>query len=179
MQATTLKPDNAKALVILIGGLAAVVILIMIINKTFGGISNLLGKFSEALGISDSPEQAATKKVVADATAASANVGSAWSPQFYKNAPTGAALTTQAFADNLAAQVWDSVGIFTRDIEEAYGAIKQLHTKSQVSFLCDRFQTLYHKDLFSWLTLMFTKMGYPDPTLQQIATYVNGLPNYK
>lgn len=178
MQTMTLKPDNAKALVILIAGLAAVVILIVIINKTFGGLKMFFGGITDALGITDSPERAATKQAVANATAASANVGSPWSPQFYKNAPTGAALMTQASADKLAAQIWNSVGIFSTSIEDAYAAIKQLHAKSQVSFLADRFNALYQKDLFSWLNLMFTKMGSPDPVLQQIVNYVNGLSNY-
>ncbi len=178
MQATSLKPENAKAIVILIAGLAAVVIVIVFVNKTFGGLKNFFGSITDGLGITDSPERAATKQAVANATASSANVASPWSPQYYKNAPAGAALITQASADKLAAQIWDSVGIFTTDIEEAYAAFKQLRAKSQVSFLADRFNALYQKDLFSWLTLQYTKMGSPDPVLAQISGYVDGLSNY-
>jgi hypothetical protein len=178
MQATSLKPENAKAIVILIAGLAAVVIVIVFVNKTFGGLKNFFGSITDGLGITDSPERAASKQAVANATAASANVNSPWSPQYYKSAPAGAALTTQSYADTLAGQIWDSVGIFTANIDEAYAAFKQLSAKSQVSFLADRFNTLYNKDLFSWLTLQYTKMGTPDPVLAQITNYVNGLSNY-
>jgi hypothetical protein len=178
MQATSLKPENAKAMVILLGGVVVIVLLVVFVNKTFGGLKNFFGSITDGLGITDSPERAAAKQAVSNATAASANVGSPWSPQFYKNAPAGASLITQAGADNLAAQIWDSVGIFSADIQEAYGAFKQLHAKSQVSFLADRFYQNYQKDLFSWLTLQYTKMGSPDPVLQQISNYVDGLSNY-
>jgi len=178
MQVTSLKPENAKALVILIAGLAAVVIIIVFLNKTFGGIKNFLGSITDGLGITDSPDRAAQKQAVANAQTESASTNSPWSPQYYKNAPGGALLTTQATADKLAGQIWDSVGIFTADIDEVYGAIKQLSAKSQVSFLADRFNALYNKDLLSWITLQYTKWGTPDPVLSQIIDYVNGLSNY-
>lgn len=178
MQATSLKPENAKAIVILIAGLTVVVLVVVFVNKTFGGLKNFFGSITDGLGITDSPERAAAKQAVANATQASANLNSPWSPQYYKSAPAGAALVTQAAADQLAAQIWDSVGIFTSDIQEAYGALKQLRAKSQVSFLADRFFANYSKDLFSWLTLQYTKMGSPDPVLQQMSNYVDGLSNY-
>ena len=178
MQATSLKPENSKAIIILIGGLVVIVLLVIFVNKTFGGLKAFFGSITDGLGLTDSPERAATKQAVSNATAKSANTSSPWSPQYYKNAPAGAALLTQAATDALAAQIWDSVGIFTTDIQEAYGAIKQLRAKSQVSFLADRFYSLYSKDLFSWLTLQYTKMGSPDPVLQQISNYVDGLSNY-
>lgn len=178
MQTTALKPDSAKAIVILIAGLAAVVIVVVIINKTFGGLKMFFGSITDALGITNSPEVAANKAAIAAATQASASVGSPWSPQFYKNAPAGSAILTQAAADALAAQIWNSSGIFTANIDEVYGAIKQLHAKSQVSYLADRFDALYNKDLLSWITMMYTKMGTPDPVLQNVIDYVNGLSNY-
>lgn len=178
MKPTSLKPENAKALVILIAGLVAVVVIVVFISKTFGGLKSFFGSITDGLGLTDSPERAQQKQAVANAETASASVGSPWSPQFYKNAPSGASLMTQASADALAGQIWDSVGIFSTDIQEAYAAIKQLHAKSQISFLADRFNTLYNKDLFSWLTLQYTKMGTPDPVLSQIINYVNGLSNY-
>ena len=180
MQTTSLKPENAKAIVILVAGLVAVVVIVVFINKTFGSIGAMISSVSDSLGITDSPETKANKAAVANATAAAANVNSPWSPQYYKNAPAGSSLVTQSFADQLAAEIWNSVGLFsfTSSIEDVYAAIKQLSAKSQVSFLADRFNTLYNKDLLSWITLQYTKMGTPDPTLTQIIDYVNGLSNY-
>lgn len=178
MQATSLKPENAKAIVILLGGVVAIVLIIVIINKTFGGLKAFLSGITDSLGLTDSPENAARKKAVADAAANSANTNSAWSPQFYKNAPAGAHLFTQAATDDIASQIWNSVGIFTTDIDSCYAAFKQCSYKSQVSFLADRFNTNYQKDLLSWITLQYTKMGTPDPVLQNIIDYVNSLQNY-
>lgn len=178
MQATTLKPENAKALIILIGGLVAVVVIVVFIQKTFGGLSNFFSNITNGLGITDSPEVAANKTAVANATQQSATTTSPWSPSFFQNAPEGATLMTQASADQIAGQIWDSVGIFTTDINEALGAIKELDTQSQVSFLAYRFNILYNKDLLTWLTLQYTKMGTPDPTLATLISYVNNLPQY-
>jgi hypothetical protein len=178
MKVTNLKPENAKALVMLIAGLAAVVILVVYINKTFGGIGKLFSGITDGLGLTDSAATAATKAAVANAKQQANNIASPWSPQFYKNAPPGAMLLTQSSADALAAQIWDSTGIFTSDIEQVFGAIKQLSAQSQLSFIADRFNALYNQDLFSWITLQYTKMGTPDPELQNIIDYVNSLSKY-
>lgn len=178
MKITALKPETAKAMVILIAGLAAVVILIVYINKTFGGIGKVFSSITDALGITDSTVTAANKAAVASAKAQAATVSSPWSPQFYKNAPAGARLLTQDATDTLAGQIWDSVGIFSTDIASVVAAIKQLDAQSQVSYLADRFNTLYSKDLLSWLTLQYTKMGTPDPDLQTVLDYVNNLSKY-
>lgn len=180
MQITALKPDNAKALIILIAGLVAVIVIVVFIQKTFGGISNMVSSIGSSLGFTDTPAQAATKAAIASATTQSASPASPWSPQYFQNAPSGATILTQAAADAIAGQIWDSVGMFsfTTDIGEAVAAIKELSTQAQVSFVAYRFNALYQKDLFSWLTLQYTKMGTPDPSLQTIVDYVNNLPTY-
>lgn len=178
MQAMSLKPENSKALIILIGGVVAIIVIVVFIQKTFGGISNLFGSVSDALGITDSPEAAANKAAVAAATNESATTTSPWSPAFFQQSPAGTTIMTQAAADAINAQIWDSVGIFSTDINEALGAIKECSTQAQVSFLSWRFNIVYNKDLFTWLTLQYTKMGTPDPTLATLINYVNNLPMY-
>lgn len=178
MQAATLKPDNAKAIVILVAGLVAVIVIVVFLNKTFGGIAQAFGSVTDALGITDSEATKANKQAVANAQNQAASTGSPWSPQFYKSAPSGSHIMTQATADALALEVWNSVGIFSTSIEDVYAAMKQLGYQTQISFLADRFNALYNKDLFSWLTLQYTKMGTPDPVLSTIIDYVNSLPRY-
>lgn len=180
MQLTNLKPENSKALVYLIGGLVAIVILAVYINKTFGGLGKMFSSIGVALHLIDSPEAAAVKQTVADAKATSASTASPWSPQFYKSAPSGARLLTQSAADQLAGQIWDSVGFWTGwNIDEVVAAFKQLTAKSQVSYLADRFNSLYNKDLLTWLTIQYTApIGGIDPGLQTVINYVNQLPNY-
>ena len=131
-----------------------------------------------ALGLADTPEQAAQKKAIADAKAAANNTASPWSPIYWQNAPTGARLITSAGANDFAEKIWDSVGIFTSSITDVVGVIHQLSAKSQVSFLADMFYKNYNKDLLAWLTLQYTKMGTPDPALADITTYVNNLQPY-
>lgn len=181
MELSKLKVENSKAIVILIAGLAAVVILIMFLQKTFGGVSKAFSAIGQALGLSDSPSEAKLKDSIAKATAQSADNTSPWSPQFYKNAPSGASLTTQANADIIAGQIWDSVGGFWSawNIDEVIAALKQLDAQSQVSFVADRFNSLYNKDLLTWLTMQYTApIGGPDPGLQTCIDYVNGLSKY-
>lgn len=178
MDISKLKPENAKAIAIVVVVIVVLFFLLYWISKTFGGLSKLFGGLGSAIGVSDTPEQAAQKKAIADAKKAANSGTSPWSPLYYKNAPSGARLFTQATTDKYAADIWDSVGIFTDDISEVIGALRNFSAKSQVSFLADRFNLLYGKDLLSWLTLQYTKMGTPDPGLVTVTDIVNGLASY-
>jgi hypothetical protein len=178
MDLQKLKPENSKALVILIGGVVLVVLLAVYINKTFGGLGKFFGSISDALGITDSPETQQLKATIQAAKNTSASPASPWSPQYYKDTPAGARLMTQAGADALASQIWDSVNWLTGwHMDEVVGAIKQLSAKSQVSFLADRFQLVYNADLLTWITMQYTStLGGPDPGIGTIVNYVNSLP---
>jgi hypothetical protein len=178
MEISKLKPENAKAIVIVIAALVILFFLLYWISKTFGGLSKLFGGLGSAIGISDSPEQAAQKKAIEDAKNAANVTTSPWSPVFYQNAPAGARLFTQSATDDYAKTIWDSVGLFSLDISEVVGVFRNFVAKSQVSFLADRFNKLYNKDLISWLTLQYTKFGTPDPGLVTITSIVNALPKY-
>lgn len=172
-----MKPENAKAIGILIVVVVAVFIFAYWINKTFGGIQNFLSGISSDLGLSDSPEVAAQKKAIADAKNASNNTNSPWSPLFYKG-NAGAKIYTQAAGNDFAEKIWDSVGIFTSDIDDVIGVIHQMSAQSQLSYVADRFYINYGKDLLTWLTLQYTKFGTPDAGLLTITNYVSSLPKY-
>jgi hypothetical protein len=178
MQITRIKPENAKGLIILVAGLVAVIILAVYINKTFGGLSKFFGSISDTLGITDSAETKALKDKVTAAQISASSASSPWSPQYYKSAPVGAKLLTQASADSFASDIWNSVGIFSRSIEDVIAVIRQLSAQSQLSFIADRFYANYSKDLLSWLTLQYTKMGTPDSGLQTVLDSVNNLSKY-
>lgn len=171
------KPDNAKAVAIILVVVVVLVIAFVWINKTFGGISNAFASIGEKLGITDSPQVAANKAAIDQATADSANPASPWSPAFYQNAPAGALLLTSAAAKALSDQIWGNW--LTNSIDDAVGAIKQCRTKSQVSFLAEAFQQDHNKDLWTWLHDQYTHLiSAPEPGLATIANYVNNLPNY-
>lgn len=172
-------PAKAKAYLIMIGGLIAIVIAAVYLTKTFGGIGKALRSATDALGITDSEETKAFNQAVSQAKIDASKLGSPWNANFYKQAPKGAKLLTVASADQLARQLWDANGLFNDSESQAVDAIKQLSAKSQVSFLSERFSLLYKKDLFTWLTQWLTPyIGQADPELKMITDYVNSLPNY-
>lgn len=177
---TKLKPDNAKAIVIIIVVVAVLVFGLYYVNKTLGGFGNLFSSIEEKLGIKDSPEEAALKKQISDATSASASPGSPWSPQYFQNAPNGASLFTQDYGDTVAKAFWDSVSWwFGAQDDQLVAAIKLISTKSQLSFVAWRFQQNYGKDLYTWITTSFSsRLGGPRASLSTVNSYVATLPNY-
>ena len=177
-----LNEKQAKAYLILGGGAIAILIICVIIVKSYGGFSKAIGNVTDFLGLSESEEAKARREAVKEATDISSTTGSPWSPQFYKDAPAGAKLITVAAAKEISGQIWDSVSIWqipAAKPAEALGALKRLSAKSQVSFLAEQFNKQYNKDLYSWITLQFSTMGgKPTEGLTQIINYVKNLPNY-
>lgn len=168
-----LKPDNAKAIAIVLVVVVVLVFGLYYVQKTLGGFGKVFSSITDGLGITTSAAQAA----VDQATQQAASPSSPWSPAFYQSAPSGASLLTQAAADALAKQIWGNW--FWNDSDNALGAIKQCSTQSQVSFLADRFQQNYGKDLLAWITTQYTHIiGSPDPNLNAMITYVSNLPQY-
>ena len=173
-------PAKAKGTLILIGGIVAIVILAVYLTKTFGGIGKAFRGITDGLGITDSEETAKFKEEVAKAEKAAATAGSPWNANFYKSAPAGSLLLTVAVADKLAAQIWNATGFIFTDAEEILDAIKQCRTKSQVSFLSERFSIKYNKDLYAWMTRQLVLItGQTDPILNNISNYVNSLSDFK
>lgn len=168
--------EKSKAIVMLVGGIVAIVLVITIFSKIFKGFSGAM----EGLGLKDSKEGAENKKLIDQAVNAanSGGTGSPWSPNFYKSAPPGSALFTVSQAQLLAKQIWDSVGYVYDTPSRGSAAIKQCKTKSQVSFLAEQFYKLYTKDLISWLNDKYDIMGQRE-YLRGIIDYVNSLPKYK
>lgn len=176
-----LSPDNAKAIAIVLVVVVVLIFAVYWLSKTFGGISNLFGSIKGVF--TDDPATADRKQKIADAATAAATPTSPWSPSFYQNAPAGASLFTSSYADTLCEQIWDTVSWFQfgpPDGAQMEGAIKQCSTQSQVSFLADRFQQKYSKDLYSWLTSCFTAtLDSPNVyTMTVVNDYVKNLPKY-
>lgn len=178
---TKLKPDNAKAI-----GIILVVIVVLIlasywISKYLGGVGELFGNIKDFF--SEDPAKAQKKQDIQNAAEAAASPTSPWSPQFYKTAPSGAKLLTSAFADQLAKQIWDTIPWFylpPPDAGPAEAALKQCATQSQISFLADRFNSKYGTDLYTWLTRTFAaNLDSPGVyTMDVINKYVSNLPKY-
>lgn len=171
-----LKPENAKALVITVGGLTVIILAVVYINKTFGGIG---AWFKSIFG--DPAEKAAKEKAIADAAAAAASVSSPWNTAFYENSPNGSSLSDDE-AQSIADAFWSSVGFFEgSDTVAMMAALKSIPYQVDLSFVSEKFTQSHQKDLYSWLTSMFGNswfsVGRTDP-MSDVNTYVASLPKY-
>lgn len=81
----------------------------------------------------------------------------ALSPKYYKSLGAGAMLTTNAKGDAIAKQIYDAKGYIYDTDGQAISAIRQLKYKSQVSYVAERFQKLYQRDLGEYLDFMSEK----------------------
>lgn len=179
-------PGNAKGqnLAIILVVVAVIAIAFVIINKVFG-ITDGIGSFfkdaqegtAEYLNLKDTPEEALIRKRIEEEAARANTSSSPWSPDYYKSSPQGSHLITRAVANDLAKQIWDSVGTFYDDPESGYSALKQLSYKTQISWLADVFNMNYKRDLFSWLKLKYDTDSQRDVLANMIA-YVNNLKAY-
>lgn len=159
--------------------LVAIIIIIVIKQGSdiFGGFSHAFHSILQALHLEDSPE---AEKANADANAADplANqVSSPFNPTFYKTAPAGTPLKTQATLSKMADQIYDSVGVIYDDPESGFAAFKQCTNWCMVSQLADKFNQTYGKDVYSWLKIKYDRTSQKD-VLAKIVNYSFALPKY-
>lgn len=86
-----------------------------------------------------------------DILSESTNPNSAWSPLYWQSAGRGALILTDNAVNEFCETIYNSVGYVYDDFEKVLAVFKQLKSKSQVSFLVDRFNQKYNKDLLLWL----------------------------
>lgn len=102
------------------------------------------------IGIIKSAEDKKREKTVAQYGTAT---DSPFSPSLWKK---GGTVLTKASAEKLADQINDAIGFFSDDENEVYGAMRQLKTKTQLSFLADIFQQRHKMDLYQLLNRNFS-----------------------
>lgn len=151
--------DNA--LLLILGG----VVVIVGYDKIVAPLLELIGLKKDANTIAIEQQQLSTQ--------------SAWNPNFWKN--KNSIILTNAAATNYVNQIWNSVGWLQDDFEKVFGIFKTLKTKSQVSFLADKFLQLKQKDLLTWLlgggALSYPADRFSADEVGQLIAYVNKLPN--
>lgn len=180
-----LKPDNAKAIAIILVVVVVLAIGGYYLSKTFGSIGSILNKVGGVVeGVTDGLGLT-TPKPVTDAQAAalagnmaSTNPNSPFSQNLYLSAPSGSIIDPGTnggtYTTDIAEKIWDAAGFWSTDGQAMLGAIKQLATKAQVSYLTYQFQMVYGKDLYDWLASQLTSNSNVI-ALQQIINYVNAL----
>ena len=167
------KNEGVRTAIVVVVVLLVIVVVIMILSRVFGGIDKVL----EGIGLKDSAEKKERERQIKEAAKEAATNESPFSPNFYKTAPSGTALVTRAKAESVANQIWDSVGIFYDDSDQALAAFKQLPTQAAVSFVADVFNDLHQRDLFKWLENKFDTKEQQE-SLNAIVQYVYSLPKY-
>lgn len=169
--------NKAKSFVLIAVILIVIVIIIVAIkqgSKIFGMITGGIDSFLEKIGLKDDAED---KKATADVAAIDGKASSQdspFNPTFYKHATPGTALFTQARANELANQVYDSVGAFYDDPEAGFAAIRQAKNWSQVSMISDNFSKLFKKDLYGWLKIKYDTTAQKD-ILAKLVNYAFNL----
>lgn len=170
-------PEKQRGIIAIVITMLVVAIIIFVVIKISQGAGGLL----EALGFKRDPDEKKLDEAAKIASEQAQNYGSPWSPQFYRDAQAkNVPMTFLTVADTqkLAKQIWDSVGMFTDTPEKATAAIKQLPTKAALSFLSEKFNLMYDRDLWNWLELKFDT-DEQKKQLTDMAHYVRSLPDFK
>lgn len=142
--------EQSKAIVYLIGGLVAVV-LIIILFKKFLGIPNAIG---QGLGLSNTPAGQANQDFLDSYVQSELKKGTAsmWSPKYVSDAYALSLSDTEKNTIAGAANLfWDSVGIFWDSPLQGEAAIKQLSRKTQLGVTAKIMSQEYGIDLLTWL----------------------------
>lgn len=109
-----------------------------------------------------------------DVNAASLINANYFDPKFWKQGGAGAMILTDAGAKIYAKQLYNAKGLVNDDEAAVYDVFKRMKTKSQVSYLSDKFSLYYNTDLISYLQSFLN----PEELLK-VKTIVNPLPNFK
>lgn len=108
------------------------------------------------------------------------NPNSPWKPAFWK-VNVNRLLITDAKVTEFIKTIHDAFTLFQDDFNAIMGVFSQLKTKSQVSYLSDKFTQRYNEDLLSFLKDGGGLMpwdGLSDKNLKILLDMVNGLPQY-
>lgn len=120
-----------------------VVLVILVIAAYFMVIRPILRR----VGVIETSED---KKRDKDKEQLGTKPDSPFSPSYWKTIEKPL-LTTKALAEKLADQIDNAIGNFYDDENEVYGALRQLKSKTQLSWLADIFFQRHGMDLFQLL----------------------------
>jgi hypothetical protein len=137
------------------------------------GYTKILKPFLESIGLTKSDAEI-------EIEAQSTNPGSPWNPNYWRK--TGATIITTAKVNEFINTIWNAPGWVYDDFDAVLGVFKQLKTKSQVSYLVDKFNQVKGKDLLNWMqgggALSWPADRFSADQVNQLIKYVNGLKNY-
>ena len=137
------------------------------------GYTKVIKPLLEGVGLQKSDEEIEIEKQTS-------NPGSPWNPNYWRKG--GATLIREADVQRFVNKIWNAPGYISDDFDAVLGVFKQLKTKSQVSYLADKFNQMKGKDLLNWLqgggALSWPADRFSAEQVNQLIKYVNGLKNY-
>jgi hypothetical protein len=137
------------------------------------GYTKVIKPLLEGVGLSKSDEEIEIEKQTS-------NPGSPWNPNYWRKG--GAMLIRETDVQRFVNTIWNAPGYISDDFDAVLGVFKQLKTKSQVSYLADKFNQMKGKDLLNWLqgggALSWPADRFSAEQVNQLIKYVNGLKNY-
>lgn len=144
------------------------------LSQVTGGAADKVKSFSDAIGITDSDAKRNYK-------AEQINNMSPFNVNYYKNADSGSYLLTHQYAVSLSNKIHDALGYITKDYSALLSSFKELHAKTQVSYLADIFQQTYNQDLLNYIKPFSAwdfrlRTSLTDSQFTEINDYVNSLP---
>lgn len=137
------------------------------------GYTKIIKPLLEGVGLSKSEAELEIERQTS-------NPASPWNPNYWRKG--GATIITNSQVEKFVNTIWNAPGYVYDDFDAVLGVFKQLKTKSQVSYLADKFNQLKGKDLLNWLqgggALSWPADRFSADQVNQLIKYVNGLKNY-
>lgn len=147
--------------------------LIIGLVAVYFGYTKVIKPLLESVGLSQSEAELEVERQ-------SSNPASPWNPNFWRK--SNATIITNDAVTKFINTIWNAPGYFNDDFDAVLGVFKQLKTKSQVSYLADKFNKVKGKDLLNWLqggsALNWPADRFSADQVNQLIKYVNGLKNY-
>lgn len=171
--------DKQTQKILVIGGIGIALIYVM-----RSGIDDLFASVTDRLNLTESPTEKQSAQQYAQAP-----TKNAFNPQYWRELqksayPKKVYFVTAKNADKMITDLYDSIHIYlpiAPDADRILGIFSQLKYKSQVSFIADKFQQKYKRDLLTFLDngspFFVGNTGLADQSMRKLITYVNALPS--
>jgi hypothetical protein len=162
-----------------IGTILIVAIIVFLVIKLGGVLVAFLRKFTQGLNITETEEEQYNEEKLTDIEKLGID-SNYWAGTYYKNVQSKLkntevlALARASYLQEIAKQIYDSIGLLYDNPEQTIGAIKKIKNKAQISQLAEKFNQMYQLDL---LTFLSQKLDTNDQqkVLKQILNFTNSL----
>lgn len=172
------KMDKQTQKILIIGAGAIALIYVM-----RSGITDLFSSVTERLNLTES----ATEKQSAEQYSQIPTTNP-FNPQYWvelqkSSYPKKIYFVTANNSEKIITDIYDSIHVYlpiAPDSDKILGIFSQLKYKSQISWIADKFQKKYNRDLLTFLDngapFFIGNTGLSDQSMRKLLTYVNSLP---